>query len=428
VSRLEVRTILPREWVRWRELRLRALADAPDAFGETLEHARTRDEAGWRDQVSPKVGVGRFVAEHEGALVGMVVLVAGARFGHANVYAMWVAPEARRLGVGTVLLDEILELARVWGALDIELHVSDRAPDARAFYLRYGFVASGEREPLREGAQVGTEVLRLRLPPLVMGVVNVTPDSFSDGGEHFDAGAAIAHGEELLAAGADILDIGGEATNPRATPVTAAEELRRVLPVVNALAPKAAVSIDTTKAEVARICVSAGARIVNDVSGGVFDAAMISTIRELGVRYIAGHLRGRTLAEVFSAEGSVSWQTVAAELVERISALTPSMTWIDPGLGFGKGSDPEGNVALLRHAGDIAMTVGCPIVIGASRKRFVRRVAGLTESSGRDALDAASTLATIAAVRAGAHVVRVHNVALLKAHLTAYNRSRARAD
>jgi dihydropteroate synthase len=257
----------------------------------------------------------------------------------------------------------------------------------------------------------------------IMGVVNVTPDSFSDGGQFLDPDAAIAHGLQLAADGASILDVGGEATNPRAKPIGVDEELRRVVPVIEGLARAGAiVSVDTTKADVARAAVGAGALIVNDVSGGLFDVDMIETVRGLGARYIAGHLRGQSLAEVFKAEGNVSWQTVAGELAARIAGLPPMQVWVDPGLGFGKGSDPEGNVALLGHAGDIARTVGRPIVIGASRKRFVRRAAGLTDIASREAIDGASTLATLAAVRAGAHVVRVHNVALLQPYLTAYNK------
>jgi dihydropteroate synthase len=263
----------------------------------------------------------------------------------------------------------------------------------------------------------------VRQSPLIMGVVNVTPDSFSDGGEYLRPSAAIAHGLELASAGADLLDVGGEATNPRAAPIDAGEELRRILPVIEPLvAAGLPVSVDTTKAEVARAAVGAGALIVNDVSGGLFDPTMIEIVRVLAVRYIAGHLRGRSLPEVFAAEGPVSWQTVAAELAERIESLPPTQAWVDPGLGFGKGADPEGNVALLRHAGDIAATVSRPVVVGASRKRFVRRFAGLTDEAGREELDAASTLATLAAVRAGAHVVRVHNVGLLRTALTAYNK------
>lgn len=264
-----------------------------------------------------------------------------------------------------------------------------------------------------------------RLPPLVMGVVNVTPDSFSDGGAYLDPAAAIAHGLALRDAGADILDVGGEATNPRAAPIDAAEEVRRVLPVVAGLAAAGAtVSIDTTKAAVARAAVAAGASIVNDVSGGLFDPEMTAAIAELDATYIAGHLRGATIAEVFAQENSapIAWGEVAAELAARIATLPSHVrarTWGDPGLGFGKGADPETNLALLRHAGDIGRAVGCPIVVGPSRKRFLRRLLGDADAAG---IDAASIAACLGAVRGGAQVLRVHNVALLRAALAVYTR------
>jgi dihydropteroate synthase len=267
---------------------------------------------------------------------------------------------------------------------------------------------------------------------LIMGVVNVTPNSFSDGGQFLAPDAAVAHGLQLLAAGADILDVGGEATNPRAEPITADEELHRVVPVVRALAAAGAtVSIDTTKAVVARAAVAAGATIINDVSGGLFDPAMAEAIGD--ATYIAGHLRGTTLAEVFSREriadqAPLDWRTVADELAARLAALPPAArarAWVDPGLGFGKGADPEINLALLRHSGDLGARLGAPVVIGASRKRFVRRalaggaVPGLTTDPAADlaALDAASVTASLEAIAAGANVVRVHNVALLRAAL-----------
>ena len=260
-----------------------------------------------------------------------------------------------------------------------------------------------------------------------MGVVNVTPDSFSDGGAYLDAEAAVAHGRRLLDEGADLLDVGGEASNPRATPVAADEELRRVLPVIERLAAAGArVSVDTTKAVVARAAVGAGASIVNDVSGGLFDPAMAATVGELpGVTYIAGHLRGRTLAEVFAAEAPTDWREVAAELSDRLAALPEparSRAWIDPGVGFGKGADPEGNLALLRRAGDLGRALGCPVVVGPSRKRFVKRL--LSEAQQRDplALDVASVAACLGAVRWGATIVRTHNVALLRAALAVYTR------
>ncbi len=183
-----------------------------------------------------------------------------------------------------------------------------------------------------------------------MGVVNVTPDSFSDGGRFYDPAAAIAHGHQLLRDGADILDVGGEATSPRAQPVDAAEELRRVLPVVSALAAAGAtVSIDTTKAVVAAAAVAAGARIVNDVSGGRFDAEMAAAVAATDATYIAGHLRGRTLAEVFAAEAPASWREVAAELDDALAALPAELrarTWVDPGSRLRQGRRPRGEPRL----------------------------------------------------------------------------------
>ncbi|MCW5806899.1 MAG: dihydropteroate synthase [Deltaproteobacteria bacterium] len=266
-----------------------------------------------------------------------------------------------------------------------------------------------------------------------MGVVNVTPDSFSDGDP--DPATAIAHGRALAADGADILDVGGEATNPRAAPVEAAEELRRILPVIAALAASetATISVDTTKAEVARAAVAAGARIVNDVSGGAFDPAMIDTVGELGVTYVLGHLRGSTIAEVFAAEGRVAYRDVVDELGARLAAMPAELrarTWVDPGLGFGKGADPEANLDLIRHSGDLGRALGRPVVVGPSRKRFLRRLlaagTGATGATGATtgamALDAASVAACLGAARAGAHVLRIHNVALLRAALAVYTK------
>ena len=274
----------------------------------------------------------------------------------------------------------------------------------------------------------------------VMGVVNVTPDSFSDGGQYFDVDAAVAHGLQLLRDGADILDVGGEATNPRARPVAQDEELRRVLPVVERLAAAGAtVSIDTTKANVARAAVAAGTRIINDVSGGLFDPVMREVIGD--ATYIAGHLRGRSIAEVFATETSAArsrdaqgevpgdprgldWRTVADELAERLAMLPAgarARAWVDPGLGFGKGADPEANLTLLRHCGDLGVRLGRQVVVGASRKRFVRRAFGVRDDD-IAALDAASVTASLDAIRAGANVVRVHNVALLRAALALYTK------
>ena len=263
---------------------------------------------------------------------------------------------------------------------------------------------------------------------LIMGVVNVTPDSFSDGGRFLATAAAVAHGLELVRAGADVLDVGGEATNPQAAPITAATELARVIPVIEQLvAAGANVSIDTTKAAVARAAVAAGARWINDVSGGLFDADMATAVPE-GTVYICGHLRGRTLAEVFGAEqGVVTWREVAAELTARLAtfpAHVRATAWLDPGLGFGKGADPATNITLLRSAGALATALGRPVMVGPSRKRFLRRWRSAGVASWSEAeLDRATVEACLEAVSAGAKMLRVHNVALLNTALTAYNKS-----
>ena len=249
--------------------------------------------------------------------------------------------------------------------------------------------------------------------PWVMGVVNVTPDSFSDGGEFVDVDAAIAHGVVLWRAGADVLDVGGEATNPRAQAVDAAIEYARVGPVLRGLAAQtdAILSIDTTKGQVAAWATRDGAEIINDVSGGRFDPGGIwYAAADANAAYVCGHLRGATLAEVFAAERELSVDDVVADLTAQLAAMPDAVracTVIDPGLGFGKGSG-AGNWALLDAAGDIARRLGRQVLIGASRKRFVRANVATDD---RAALDVASAAAAVRAVAAGAHGVRVHDVA-----------------
>ncbi len=264
---------------------------------------------------------------------------------------------------------------------------------------------------------------------LVMGVVNVTPDSFSDGGRYLDTEAAIAHGVALWEAGADLLDVGGEATNPRAQPVTAAIEIARVVPVLAGLAARtgAVLSVDTTKAAVAAAAVAAGADVVNDVSGGGFDPDMIAVTAAAGVAYVCSHLRGVSLAEVFAAEVPATWREVAAELGARLAAMPPSLrgrTIVDPGLGFGKGADGQGNAALIAHASDLAHALGRPVLVGPSRKRFISRLIGTRRSGAAAtdpaAVDAGTVGACLAAVRHGAHVVRTHDVSLLRPALAVY--------
>lgn len=263
--------------------------------------------------------------------------------------------------------------------------------------------------------------------PYIMGVVNVTPDSFSDGGRYTAVDAALAHAEALVAAGADLLDVGGEATNPRARPVDAAEERARVVPVLEALAARVRVplAVDTTKSEVARAAVGAGAEIVNDISGGRFDPTMPAALAELGAAYVCSHLRGASLPEVFAAEGEVAAEDVIRELGDRLAALDPPVrarTLVDPGLGFGKGADPLGNLRLLGASGRIAAALGRPVLVGPSRKRFLRRLITTgPEDVPEVFLDAATVAACLQAVAVGAHVLRVHNVSLLHDALIAYS-------
>jgi dihydropteroate synthase len=247
-----------------------------------------------------------------------------------------------------------------------------------------------------------------------MGVVNVTPDSFSDGGAYLDAAAAIAHGHELARAGAALLDVGGESTRPGAAPVDAAEEMRRVLPVVRALVADSGVpvSIDTTKAVVARAALDAGAVVVNDVSGGLADADMLPTVADTGAAYIAMHTRGtpRTMQHNVHYDDAVA--EVAGELRARVeSALAAGVDgralFADPGIGFAK--NLEHNVALLRALPALARRVGVPLVVGTSRKSFLGRMLGDADmGSGRDDATLATTVWSFGH---GAAVVRVHDVA-----------------
>lgn len=238
------------------------------------------------------------------------------------------------------------------------------------------------------------------LKPLVMGVLNVTPDSFSDGGRWLDAGAAIAHGLQMAREGADIVDVGGESTRPGAEPVGAGEELRRVLPVVEALAPHVRVSIDTRKAEVAEAALAAGATLLNDVS-----ASLAGVAKAAGAGWVAMHMRGepRTMQQEPTYDDVVA--EVTAFLVERAETAGVDEVWIDPGIGFGK--TMEHNLALLAHL-DALVATGYPVVVGTSRKSFLGRLTG-----GADADDRVeASVATAAwALAQGAAMVRVHDVA-----------------
>ena len=255
-------------------------------------------------------------------------------------------------------------------------------------------------------------VLRLDACPLVMGIVNVTPDSFSDGGRFLSAEAGVAHGLSLLDEGADILDIGGESTRPGAEPVSAGEECGRVIPVIEGILrerPEALISVDTTKAGVAEAALQAGARIVNDVSGGRFDDAMLPLVGRTGAGLVLMHMLGtpRTMQEnpvygdVVEAVAEFFRQRLAAAFAAGIAA---EAVVLDPGIGFGKTLDH--NLELMANLPALSAAAGRPLLLGVSRKRWIGAV------TGREVGDRlAGSLGGLAAcVNGGAKILRVHDV------------------
>lgn len=254
--------------------------------------------------------------------------------------------------------------------------------------------------------------------PRLMGVVNVTPDSFSDGGRWAEPDTAIAHARELLAAGADILDIGGESTRPGATRPLVEEELARVVPVISALAAEGAVvSVDTMRAEVAGAALAAGATLVNDVSGGLADPAILAVVADAGAPYVAMHWRAhsdhmRDFA-VYDGPGGVV-EAVRAELAARVDAMLAAgiagdRIVLDPGLGFAKRA-PH-NWELLAGLDRIA-DLGHPVLVGASRKSFLGALLVGPDGAPRpvDQREAANTAVTVHLARAGVWGIRVHDV------------------
>jgi dihydropteroate synthase len=246
--------------------------------------------------------------------------------------------------------------------------------------------------------------------PAVMGVLNVTPDSFFDGGMFLASEAAIAHGRQLAADGADLIDVGGESTRPGAEPVAAEEELRRILPVVRALAQavKVPLSIDTYKASVARAALAAGVSFVNDISAFRGDPEMAAVVAEAGVDVCLMHMKG----EPHNMQEDPRYDDVVSEvkafLEERLAlaladGVREDRIWLDPGIGFGK--TLEHNLALLRRLDEI-VAIGRPVLIGPSRKRFIGKLTGRAE---QDRL-AGSLSAVVLAFERGASMFRVHDV------------------
>ncbi len=270
---------------------------------------------------------------------------------------------------------------------------------------------------------------------LVMGVVNVTPDSFSDGGLYLDPDQAVSHGCELVRQGADWLDIGGESTRPGSKPVPREEELRRVLPVIRALRrklPSVPISIDTTKAEVAELAFEAGASVVNDVSGLRFDPRLAEVVARFRAPLILMHLRGRPETMQQKPFAQDIWRSLRGSLERSIrraldAGVRRSQLIIDPGLGFGK--TRRQNYEILAHLGRLRR-FGLPILVGTSRKSFVQAIVGgegldpattknrrrwpLTQAVGARhgaPLQSGDAAAVAASILAGAHIVRVHDVA-----------------
>ena len=267
-----------------------------------------------------------------------------------------------------------------------------------------------------------------------MGVVNVTPDSFSDGGQFLEPERAIEHGLRLIEEGADLLDVGGESTRPGAEPVPAELELRRILPVITGLAERtpAPISVDTTKAEVARLAVEAGASVVNDISGGLADPEMIPTVRRLRDQHdlflVLMHRQGGPLTMQASPTYQDALAEVCGSLSQRMAAalaagLPADRLALDPGVGFGKRL--EHNLALLRGIPELR-DLGAPLLLGVSRKSFIGHITGVERHADwkgaaagdppadRRRLGGTAAAIALAVATGGADILRVHDVAIMR--------------
>lgn len=244
----------------------------------------------------------------------------------------------------------------------------------------------------------------------VMGVLNITPDSFSDGGRYFDHTRALDRALEMLEEGADIIDIGGESTRPGAESVSAGEEIRRTQRIVSAIAERseALISIDTMKSDTARAALEAGAHIVNDVSAGRYDSRMPALVSEFGAGVVLMHMRGMPRTMQMNPVYSDVVAAVRTYLLERMDSfllegVQSSQIVLDPGIGFGK--SVEHNIDLLRHTRELA-ELGQPVLVGASRKSFLGKLLGIET----DEREAASLGVAAYSIIAGASIIRVHDV------------------
>ncbi|MCC5635388.1 dihydropteroate synthase [Nostoc sp. CHAB 5844] len=245
----------------------------------------------------------------------------------------------------------------------------------------------------------------------LMGVLNVTPDSFSDGGDFNSISAALAQAQAMVAAGADIIDVGGQSTRPGAEQITLAEELERVIPIVQALRPEITIpiSVDTTRTAVAKTAIEAGADIVNDISGGTFDSEMLPTVASLGVPIVLMHIRGtpQTMQQMTKYEDLLG--DITTFLARRIVAATKAgidqkKIILDPGIGFAK--NYEQNLEILRNLRSLT-PLNCPILVGVSRKSFIGRILNQPNPKARVWGTAAACCAAIAN---GADILRIHDV------------------
>ncbi len=262
--------------------------------------------------------------------------------------------------------------------------------------------------------------LRLTARPLLMGILNVTPDSFSDGGQHFDPQAAVDHAVRLAAAGADIIDVGGESTRPYAESVDVKDELDRVVPVLQALRTRllVPVSIDTSKAAVARAAIDAGAEIINDVTGLQGDAEMLDVASTSHAGVCVMHMRGTPQ----TMQDNPVYDDVVAEVFEYLrgrrdaliaAGIEPDRVALDPGIGFGK--THEHNLTLLRNCHRFH-ALGCPLLVGHSRKGFIGKV---LEDQSIDAT-AGTIGVSLALANQGVQILRVHDVAAVRQALALY--------
>ena len=248
-----------------------------------------------------------------------------------------------------------------------------------------------------------------------MGIINVTPDSFSDGGLFFDSGKAVDHGLALEAEGADIIDVGGESTRPGAMPVPAEEEIKRVIPVIKALSAKVKVpiSIDTYKAEVAKLAIEAGASIINDISALRFDPDMVNVAREYKTPVVLMHMLGSPRDMQMNPAYDDVVQDVYHFLRERIeyaerNGIRHEEIIIDPGIGFGKRL--HHNLSLIKHL-EVFKGLHCPILIGPSQKSFIGEI---LRQPVDERIEGTAVIVAIAIMK-GANIIRVHNIKVMKA-------------